>query len=76
MDGKGILLIYENVKECPKSIGLRIIFKNILWENDKAINFIDNFYFYIFLIKVISKLSWYDLLRIVLKTSINVILIY
>ena len=65
-----------NVKECPNSIGLRIIFKNILWENDKAINFIDNFYFYIFLIKVISKLSWYDLLRIVLNTSIIVILIY
>ena len=25
--------------KCPKGIGLETIFRNILWENDKTINF-------------------------------------
>ena len=35
-----------NVKKWPKSIGLRVIFNNILWENVKTINFIDNFLYF------------------------------
>ena len=29
----------ENVNECLKDIGLGTIFRNILWKNDKAINY-------------------------------------
>ena len=29
-----------------KSIGLRTIFKNILWKNDKVINFVDSFLYF------------------------------
>ena len=35
-----------NVKECSKGIGLEIIFRNILWKNDKTINFVDIFYIF------------------------------
>ena len=36
----------ENVNECLKDIGLETIFRNILWENNKAINFIDSFIYF------------------------------
>ena len=32
------------VNGCHKGISLRTIFRNILWENDKAINSFDIFY--------------------------------
>ena len=32
------------VNECPKGIGLKTIFRNILLENDKASNFLSVFY--------------------------------
>ena len=32
-----------NVKECLKGISLRTIIKNILWKNDKTINYVDIF---------------------------------
>ena len=35
-----------NVNKCPTDISLRIIFKNILWKNDKTINFVDNFLYF------------------------------
>ena len=37
----------RNVNEWPKSIGLWTIFKNILYENNKVINFIDNFLYFL-----------------------------
>ena len=40
------ILIKGNVNGYPKGIGLRTIFRNILWENDKAINFSDNFLYF------------------------------
>ena len=36
----------ENVNECPKDISLEIIFRNILWKNDKAINLIITFLYF------------------------------
>ena len=32
-------VLMRNVNECSKSIGLKIIFRNILWKNDIAINY-------------------------------------
>ena len=40
-------IIMENVNECSKGIGLGTIFKNILHENDKTINFVDNFLYFL-----------------------------
>ena len=34
------------IKGCPKGIDLEIIFRNILWENDITINFVDSFYIF------------------------------
>ena len=34
------------IKGCPKAIDLKIIFRNILWENDNTINFVDSFYIF------------------------------
>ena len=34
------------IKGCPKVIDLKIIFRNILWENDNTINFVDSFYIF------------------------------
>ena len=48
-------IIKGNVSECLKGIGLETIFRNILWENDKAINFF--LQLFIFHMKVVSKLS-------------------
>ena len=45
----------EKVNECPKSISLRIIFKNILLKNDKTINVVDNFLY--FLLKLCQNFS-------------------
>jgi len=36
----------ENVNECPKGIGLGTIFKNILWENDKTIDYVNSFLYF------------------------------
>ena len=41
-----IFLFMRNVNECPKNIGLETIFRNILQENDKAINCFDNFLYF------------------------------
>ena len=38
-----------------RSIGLETIFRNILWENDKTINFSNSFF--IFFMKIVLKLS-------------------
>ena len=38
--------IKRNINECPKSISLGTIFRNILLENDKEINFFDSFFLY------------------------------
>ena len=38
-------LLKENVNEYSKSIGLRNIFRNFLWENNKAINFLWQFFY-------------------------------
>ena len=38
----------ENVNKSPVGIGLKNIFRNILWENNKIINFFDNFFIFIF----------------------------
>ena len=35
-----------NVKERSKGIGLETIFRNILWENDKKIYFVDIFLYF------------------------------
>ena len=48
-------IIKGNVSECPKGIGLETIFRNILWENDKAISFV--LQLFIFHMKVVTKLS-------------------
>ena len=45
----------ENVNECPKGISLRTIFKNILLKNDKTINVVDNFLY--FLLKLSQNFS-------------------
>ena len=37
----------RNVNKCLKDINLRIIFRNILWKNDKTINFVDNFLYFL-----------------------------
>ena len=37
----------KNVNECPKDIDLETIFKNILWEHDKAISFSDSFLYFL-----------------------------
>ena len=37
-------VLMRNVNECSKSIGLKTIFRNILWKNDKTINFLTTFY--------------------------------
>ena len=47
----------ENINEYSKNIDLKTIFKNILWEIDKIINFINNFLY--FPLKILSKLSWF-----------------
>ena len=36
----------ENVNEYSKSIGLGTTFRNILWKNDKTINFFDDFLYF------------------------------
>ena len=36
----------ENVNEYPKGISLGTIFKNILWKNDKIINYVDSFLYF------------------------------
>ena len=36
----------RNVKESLKGIDLATIFRNILWKNDKVINFFDNFLYF------------------------------
>ena len=43
-----------NINDYLKGIGLRAIFRNILQENDKVINFF--LQFFIFPMKVVSKL--------------------
>ena len=53
-------LVYYYVNKCPKDIGLRIIFKNILRKNDKVINFVNNFLY--FLSKWYKCLFWMLLL--------------
>jgi len=35
-----------NVNKCPKDIDLGTIFRNILWENDKTINYVDNLLYF------------------------------
>ena len=37
----------ENVNEYPKGIGLGIIFRIILWQNDEVINFSDSFLYFL-----------------------------
>ena len=39
-------LIIGNVNECSKGIDMKTIFENILWENGKAINFVDRFLYF------------------------------
>ena len=46
----------EKVNECPKGISLRTIFKNILLKNDKTINVVDNFLY--FLLKLCQNFSY------------------
>ena len=36
-----------NVNECLKDISLGNIFKNILWKNDKIINYVDIFLYFL-----------------------------
>ena len=48
-----------------KGIGVGTTFRNILWENDKTINFFDSFF--IFPMKVMPKLSYYSLLTIAIR---------
>ena len=36
----------RNVKESLKGIDLATIFRNILWKNDKVINFVDSFLYF------------------------------
>ena len=38
--------IKGNVNKCPKGISLGTIFKNVLLEIDKAINFFNNFLYF------------------------------
>ena len=39
-------LIIENVNECSEGIDMETIFGYILWENGKAINFVDRFLYF------------------------------
>ena len=39
-------LMQGNINECPKDISLGITFRNILQENNKVINFSDNFLYF------------------------------
>lgn len=36
----------KNVRECPKDIGLEIIFRNILWKNKKNKKFVDSYLYF------------------------------
>ena len=59
----------RNDNECSKGMVYELFLDILLWENDKEINFIDNFF--IFSIKVTSKLFYYSLLTITLKVLVN-----
>ena len=63
----------RNDNECSKDMVYELFLEILLWENDKEINFIDNFF--IFSIKVTSKLFYYSLLTITLRALVNMTLI-
>lgn len=63
----------RKINGCPKNIDLENILKIFLWKSEKTVDYFDSlfFYFFLFLMKFVFKLSKNDPLTNILRTPVN-----